>query len=320
MTTVTASKWVRVNRRNRCPICDKPDWCLISQDGEAAICARIDSDKPAGNKGAGWLHKLDAARTLRPLPKPTQHINQTLKAPPDMLDKVYGALLAELRLSETHRENLYHRGLTDAQIDALHYRTLPASGRLELVTRLQAIGMRLAGVPGFYLEAGQWQLAGPAGIAIPVRDTRGRTVGLQVRCDNALGGKYKWVSSRGFDAGCSPGAPVHVAGPVSTNGEVWVVEGGLKADIAALKLGRVVLAVAGVGNWPGVVPIVRELRPKRVVVAYDMDKTSNPTVKLHSEALMGCLVRWGIRTFEADWDAHFKGLDDLIRGETCRKS
>ncbi len=268
MTTVTTSKWVRVNRYSPCPICGKPDWCLISQDGKAAICARIESDKPAGNKGAGWIHMLDNSMLLPPI-KPRPDTKQKVKAAPDLLDTAYRALLIELP-SETHRDNLQRRGLIDTEIDSLGYRTLPANGRRELIKRLQASGVRLAGVPGFYLEAGQWQLAGPVGIAIPVRDTKNRIVGLQIRCDKAEGGRYKWLSSRGFNAGCSPGAPVHVAGKISVNGEVWITEGPLKADIAASKLGRLVLAVAGVGNWPGVIPIVQELKPKRVVIAFDI--------------------------------------------------
>ena len=320
MTTAMAQKWIRITRRNACPICGKPDWCLISQDGKAAICARIESDKPAGNKGAGWLHKLDTANPLPTPPKRRPDARQTPKALPDVLDVVYRTLLAELRLSERHRENLQQRGLTDAQIEELRYRTLTANGRCELAMRLRTKGVRLAGVPGFYLEAEQWQLAGPPGIAIPVRDTKSRIVGLQVRCDKAENGKYKWVSSRGFNAGCSPGVPVHVAGTVFTNGEVWITEGPIKADIAALKLNRVVLAVPGVGNWPGVIPIVQELRPGRVIISFDMDKNQNAAVHLHLDTLATCLIKRGIRTFEADWDTRFKGLDDLlIGGQLCQR-
>ncbi len=310
---MTASKWVRENRRNRCSVCGKPDWCLISRDGKAAICARIESDKPVGNKGAGWIHTLDNSTPLPPL-KPEPDAKQIPKAAPDVLDTAYRALLSELPLSETHRDSLQRRGLADAEIHTLGYKTLPANGRRELATRLQAKGVKLAGVPGFYFENGHWQLVGLAGIAIPVRDTRGRIVGLQVRCDKAEGGRYRWVSSREFNAGCSPGAPVHVTGTVSTNGEVWITEGPLKADIAALKLGRLVLAVAGVSNWPGVIPIIRKLKPERAIIAFDMDKVSNSAVKLHSDALMGCLIKRGIRIFEAGWDTHFKGLDDLLTG------
>ncbi len=319
MTTTTASKWVRVNKRNRCWVCHKPDWCLVSEDRQAAICARIESDKPVGNKGAGWLHILGTSLPLSP-PKLRPEAKRTPKAVPDVLDKVYQALLQELSLSKTHHDNLLRRGLTDVEIDSLCYRTLPANGRRELVTSLRAKGVRLAGVPGFYLKAGQWQLAGPVGIAIPVRDTRSRIVGLQVHCDNSESGKYKWLSSRGFNAGCSPGVPIHVAGKVSVNGELWITEGPLQADIAALKLDRLVLAVAGVGNWPGVIPIIRELKPERAIIAFDMDKVSNSTVKLHSDALMTCLIKCGIRMFEADWDTQFKGLDDLLTGgQTCQR-
>ncbi len=318
MTAVT-SKWVRVKRRNPCPVCGKPDWCLLSQDGKAAICARIESDKPAGNKGAGWIHTLDNSTPLPPV-KPKTEVKQNPKAAPGILDTGYRALLSELSLSEIHHENLQRRGLTDAWIANLGYRTLPPNGRQELITRLQAKGIKLAGVPGFYLKAGYWHLAGPVGITIPVRDTRGRIVGLQIRCDNAEGGRYKWLSSRGFNAGCSPGTPVHVAGKVSVNGEVWITEGPLKADIATLKLNRLVLAVAGVGNWPGVIPIIHELKPERAIIAFDMDKVSNHVVKLHCDALIACLIKRGMRTFEADWDTHFKGLDDLLAGsQSCQR-
>ena len=77
MTTVTTSKWVRVNRLNPCPVCGKPDWCLISQDGKTAICARIESDRLAGNKGAGWIHTLDNSGPL-PLPKPRPDVKTTV--------------------------------------------------------------------------------------------------------------------------------------------------------------------------------------------------------------------------------------------------
>jgi hypothetical protein len=33
------TKWPRVPRDNLCPICGKPDCCLIEPDGEAEICA-----------------------------------------------------------------------------------------------------------------------------------------------------------------------------------------------------------------------------------------------------------------------------------------
>ena len=51
------NEWIRVSPSNKCPVCDKPDWCSIAASGDAVICARTDSPKRTGD--AGWLHKLD---------------------------------------------------------------------------------------------------------------------------------------------------------------------------------------------------------------------------------------------------------------------
>jgi len=40
-----------------CPICHKPDWCLVSPDGKFVICPRTPSDKMVGE--AGFLHRID---------------------------------------------------------------------------------------------------------------------------------------------------------------------------------------------------------------------------------------------------------------------
>jgi hypothetical protein len=95
-------------------------------------------------------------------------------------------------------------------------------------------------------------------------------------------------------------------------GEVWVTEGALKADIASLKLKRIVLAVAGVGNWAGVIPIVKALRPERVIVAYDMDRNTNKTVRCYEVELIRALLRLKVKVFEASWNQSSKGLDDFI--------
>jgi hypothetical protein len=50
-------EWIRVSKRNRCPICDHADWCLISADGTSVICPRVESEHAVGD--AGWLHRLD---------------------------------------------------------------------------------------------------------------------------------------------------------------------------------------------------------------------------------------------------------------------
>ena len=50
----------RASKSSPCPVCGKPDWCLISRDNPSnpsrVICSRIESSKKYG--GAGWLHQF----------------------------------------------------------------------------------------------------------------------------------------------------------------------------------------------------------------------------------------------------------------------
>jgi hypothetical protein len=63
-------KMPRVTKQNPCPVCGKPDWCLVAEDGSAAICQRVQegSVKRCGN--AGYLHILVER------PKSKQHRSQ----------------------------------------------------------------------------------------------------------------------------------------------------------------------------------------------------------------------------------------------------
>jgi len=65
--TSSESTWVRVNRAEPCPICDKPDYCTRTTDGTAVKCMRVESDLPA-KTGDGWIHRL--ADPLPPKPEP----------------------------------------------------------------------------------------------------------------------------------------------------------------------------------------------------------------------------------------------------------
>jgi hypothetical protein len=52
----------RVSRERPCPVCGKPDWCLIAPDRAAAICQRVESGAAKRAGEAGWLHILDPRR------------------------------------------------------------------------------------------------------------------------------------------------------------------------------------------------------------------------------------------------------------------
>lgn len=314
------SKWLRVSKNSPCPICSKPDWCLVSRDGNACICARIESDSKAGD--AGWLHKLNGS----PAEPQTQRLyNSELKrGEPQALDAVYTALLGELELSSNHKQALKKRGLSPQEIKRSPYKSLERVGRPALVQRLAVLVHDgklpvLAGVPGFYMESvfdiTRPNLAGSSGMLIPVRNTQGHIVALLIRSDNSKARRYSWLSSSGKEYGCGSGAPVHVARP---QGKLFdkslaiVTEGALKADIVADRLGVTCLGVAGVGSWHDVPAILRELGIAEVITAYDMDKLDNMAVKRHAGELSYSLLDAGYTVYEASWPKESKGLDDYL--------
>lgn len=49
---------LRVSKSNPCPVCGKPDWCLVAKDGSAAICKRVEENSKKMCGDAGWLHIL----------------------------------------------------------------------------------------------------------------------------------------------------------------------------------------------------------------------------------------------------------------------
>jgi len=59
--------FVRVSKEYPCPVCNKPDWCLVNNEGDMAICQRIISDKELGD--AGYIHKLEVKSKRIPFVK-----------------------------------------------------------------------------------------------------------------------------------------------------------------------------------------------------------------------------------------------------------
>ncbi len=75
-----------------CPVCEKPDWCELSNDGVEARCMRIPSRRPWPGAGGGWLHDLSANVTYyqtaslgAPIPGPEQ---QAVKLAEQFLERM----------------------------------------------------------------------------------------------------------------------------------------------------------------------------------------------------------------------------------------
>jgi hypothetical protein len=74
----------RVSKAMPCPVCTKPDWCLVSDDARYAICQRVESEHKKG--GAGWRHTLDG-QTF----SPPKNVIKTVTKPhnAEAIQKIY---------------------------------------------------------------------------------------------------------------------------------------------------------------------------------------------------------------------------------------
>lgn len=71
------ARWLRVNKKRRCPQCSRSDWCCYTDDG-TVCCMRVRSETPMRN--GGWLHRTgDPIPAYIPPPKPVR-----VERPPDL--------------------------------------------------------------------------------------------------------------------------------------------------------------------------------------------------------------------------------------------
>jgi hypothetical protein len=110
-TQHTTGRWVRTSREHHCPVCDKPDWCGISEDGRFAICMRVSSEVPTRN--GGWLHRLlddPIHSTLRIRPRPP--------AACDLEDRAQQLVASALRLENAFTATAHVLGLDPTVLSA----------------------------------------------------------------------------------------------------------------------------------------------------------------------------------------------------------
>ena len=317
-------QWRRVTPRERCPICQHPDWCRTFADG-GVECMRISS--ATSTRNGGWLHwphgrpdDWQSRLAALPPPPPRPLVDR------DLADRAYRALLARCPLTEADRARLHARGLTDDAIARHGYGTLPddSGARQALAAHVQAaVGHRLAGaVPGFVETTGRLTIAATAGgLLIPTKDAQGRYAGVRLRLAQATGGgKYRWLSA-GDIPGASlgqDGTTVHVAEPPelapTVADTVFLVEGELKANVTADRLYHRSLGIPGVSSIGQVVSTLEAVGGiTTVIVAFDQDKHTNPHVAAAEAALARLLAAAGYTVLEATWSpAAGKGLDDIL--------
>ena len=57
----------------------------------------------------------------------------------------------------------------------------------------------------------------------------------------------------------------------------------------------------------------------RIILATDMDETTNPFVEKNVEKLREVLTEYGFPVQKMTWDPAFKGIDDYLLGKKRRK-
>jgi len=168
--------WKRVSKAEPCPVCQHTDWCLVSNDGSACICQRVESDKPTRNSG-GWVHRLGNSRIEVATSSRLTANSSQLTAPS-----------SNLKAKSTK--------LTPPSI-AQYFAALPTD-RDNLQARMCGYLERELGLPHEILEVLDWRWdAAARAVAIPMRDACGEVTGIRYR---ALKTGAKW-SKRGSKDG-----------------------------------------------------------------------------------------------------------------------
>jgi putative DNA primase/helicase len=321
--------WPPVTRDNPCEKCKGTDWCCRSPDRAFLRCYRSNNADGSGKvktdsaQQTYTLYRLDGRNGSEawPEPKHTHAEANGERADPDTLNRIYGAFLTELRISQEHGKALRARGLTGS-LRGAGYRTL-GKDRAKACGKLVGRGFEndLPRVPGFYVQEKDgkrfWSVAGWGGLLIPVRDARGRIVALSVRLDDPGPGekKYRWVSSRA-KGGVGPGAPVHVPIFQGDKERVRVTEGALKADVATALSKVLTIGLPGVGAYKKAAAVLRELGAKVAVVSYDADACCKRHVAEALSRLVRHLRRHGFKVQMEMWDKEDgKGIDDLLNAK-----
>lgn len=300
-------------KRNPCPICRKTG-CGVNSS--IVLCWRVEAGSRERVKSGAYLHFREGFDKF--IPMPVQRSDP--KASPELISQVYDTLLNCLVLEDKHLNQLKARGLSEKTIFRNGYRSVPTKVDGQIVCKYLGDLYNLDFVPGFYQDETRRMNVKGSGIFIPYLDLNRAIRGMQIRPDRSSL-KYLWFSSNDMYKGASSGSFIHYARPdiARAKKEIYITEGGLKADCIA-ELGNVgVAAIAGVNavSYDTIVSEIKQGLPEveKIILAFDADWKSNPQVK---NALVN-LNEVVSKTFKVeieDWDIkQGKGLDDKLLKE-----
>jgi TusA-related sulfurtransferase len=252
-----------------------------------------------------WRLQQQTIRRQRLLEKQQR---QAQSMPVAERDRHYRNLLTELTLHPDDRADLHHRGFTDAQIEAVGFKSVVAGQRLSKPYPKN--------LPGIAPNKRSWQRLDRASLVVaadgylcPVRNSQGKIQGMQLRVRGASANKYRWLSSTENPVNLPNGElPLAILTPdtLADSNAVALVEGtGAKPFLAAQRLGMFVIGAAG-GQWassPEQLRAIAEDRP--LILIPDGGAVRNSHVMRQYSALIeefpNLQVYW--------WDQTEKGAD-----------
>lgn len=317
-----------------CPKCGGTDRFNLDRDGSgSAFCNNCGSNEnncvaSGGINTIMWLNSWDFKRAIGELERylgPGKTIKPLSDETLAIRNDAYQKLAKAFPITDTHREQLQYRGLSNREIDQRGYWSLTESFSSTDLIRLwpQKVDRDpiAANVPGV-LPGGAIKIAAGAGLMIPVRDYLGNIVGVQCRPDKPLkkGGKYYWLSSK--KQGVVPGSQCHHASTITTSGNavkpgvIRITEGPLKADITTSLSGIKTIAIAGVSNWRAAADEIEKAKPLSVLMAFDADCKTNKWVAAAAVDLFDHLTTSGFSVQIEDWDEQYKGIDDALAAKS----
>ena len=314
---------INTTKRNPCPVCAKGHGCKIL-NADMVLCLRVDRNTTP----PGWVWKKELSggmgslviRSDSPSEQDRQRQQELWQQQRDAqklerqrrsgyalsihaLDMEAGKLLKQLGLSSGHRQSLRDRGLTDAEIEALRFRT---------VSRYQKFYAPInSNFPGISNDGQTLQIKDD-GFLIPIFNYSGLIIGFQVASDNKEGGKYK-----------------HLKSPHLPNGELPlqfykgsdkpvldITEGTLKPLVTGVRHKLTVLGAGGC-NWHSspqqFEEILEQLNPEQIILNPDAGSLLNPQVLRQYRNLNRFLKGLGYTLLVRDWgqgnQSKSEGLD-----------
>ena len=237
----------------------------------------------------------------------------------EALNNAYRFLFENCELSESHKQLLLERGLTETEIKQLGYKTYPDEEQIsKICKKIEDENRTFDLIPGFYKNShNKWTLPQlRSGFMIPIRTAGGKIVGVQIRHDDNQTPKYSWLSTNPektdkngkqlYPKGTKAYPYVHwnirnkrKLGDNNTF-VLYLTEGPLKADILAVKRTRNVIAIPGTSSTKDLCSSIKfaykyigSLYGKetklRIVEAFDMDKTTNDNVARNVKKILKTL-------------------------------